>query len=137
MDMPFRSVRKSSIGFLLQVCLKTVKERIGRTVGFVEYLRKKGINAISSRELPHRASAGRAGIGNVGKNCIMFYIDAANLWLWKMNVARIMGNTRDQKYLPDLIRAFGENRSRRSLVCRLVSKVEGMIQAPSSFRRFV
>jgi epoxyqueuosine reductase len=43
----------------------------------------------------------------------MFYIDATNLWLWKMNVARVMGNTRDQKYLPDLIHAFKENEDER------------------------
>ena len=43
----------------------------------------------------------------------MFYIDAENLWLWKMNVARVMGNTRDQKYLPDLLRAFRENEDER------------------------
>ena len=43
----------------------------------------------------------------------MFYIDAVNLWLWKMNVARVMGNTCDQQYLPDLIRAFNENKDER------------------------
>jgi epoxyqueuosine reductase len=43
----------------------------------------------------------------------MYYIAAENLWLWKMNVARVMGNTRDQKYLPDLIRAFKENQDER------------------------
>jgi len=232
------------------------KEMIGRSVDFVKYLREKGITAKASGELPHRACSGRAGIGNVGKNCIMysrkpgyenswiipsailvdqefdpddpkdekefgcpdyckntcivscptralkgprhidprrcisnltynsreitplemrvpmglwvygcdrcqnvcprndawrakgkpvnkrveaktvdfnlstllhmdeeffkakiwphmFYIDAKNLWLWKMNVARVMGNTRDRKYLPDLIRAFKENEDER------------------------
>jgi epoxyqueuosine reductase len=232
------------------------KEMIGRVIDFVEYLRKNGIKALYSRELPHRASAGRAGIGRVGKNCLMysrrdgyessriilsaimvdqefepddpqdekefgcpefcrntciaacptgalngprhldprrcisymtfhymkitplemripmglwvygcdrcqnvcprndpwgakdkpvnqrvaakksdfhlptllhmdeaffkakiwphmFYIDAENLWLWKMNVARVMGNTCDQKYLPDLIRAYNENTDER------------------------
>ena len=43
----------------------------------------------------------------------MFYISAENLWLWKMNVARAMGNTRDGKYIPDLIRAFNENGDER------------------------
>jgi epoxyqueuosine reductase len=232
------------------------KEMVGRTIDFVDFLRENGIDAKASGELPHRACAGRAGIGNVGKNCIMysrkagyenswlipsailvdqefepdspkdenefgcpdfckntcivscptgalrgsrhldprrcisnltynsreitplemrvpmglwvygcdrcqnvcprndawrakekpvnkrvevkrsnfelstllhmdeeyfktkiwphmFYIDATNLWLWKMNVARVMGNTRDQKYLPDLIRAFKENEDER------------------------
>jgi len=43
----------------------------------------------------------------------MFYISADNLWLWKMNVARVMGNAHDQKYIPDLIRAFNENEDER------------------------
>ena len=232
------------------------KQMIGRVVSFVEYLRKNGINAKASREVPHRVCAGRAGIGNVGKNCIMysrkagyenswiiisailvdqefepdapkderefgcpkhckntciascptgalkgprhldprrcisymtyhsreitplkmripmglwvygcdrcqnvcprndpwktkdkpvnqrvadkepdfhlpallhmdeayfktriwphmFYIDAENMWLWKMNVARVMGNTCDPQYIPDLIRAFSENEDER------------------------
>jgi epoxyqueuosine reductase len=232
------------------------KEMIGQVVRFVEYLCKNGINAMASRELPHRACAGRAGIGNVGKNCIMysrkesyenswiilsailvdkefepddpqdesefgcpkyckntciascptgalkgprhldprrcisnltynsreitplemripmglwvygcdrcqnvcprndpwrakdkpvnqrveakkrdfdlpnllhmdeayfknkiwphmFYIDVPDLWLWKMNVARAMGNTCDQQYIPELIRAFNENEDER------------------------
>jgi len=229
---------------------------VRRTMDFVAFLRENGINAKASGELPHRACAGRAGIGNVGKNCLMysrkagyensylipstilvdqgfdpddpkdenefgcpdfckntcivscptgalkgprhidprrcisnmtynsreitpmemrvpmglwvygcdrcqnvcprndawrakekpvnkrveaktpdfnlsallhmdeeyfntkiwphmFYISTENLWLWKMNVARVMGNTRDQKYLPDLIRAFKENEDER------------------------
>ena len=232
------------------------KEMIGRVEDFVEFLRGNGIDANASRELPHRACSGRAGIGNVGKNCIMYsrkagyenswiissvilvdqqfepdepkdemafgcpdfcrntcivscptgalkgprhldprrcisnltynsseitpqelrepmglwvygcdrcqnvcprndawkakekpankrveaktpyfdlstllhmdeaffkekiwphmyYIAVENLWLWKMNVARVMGNTHDQKYLPDLIRAFKENQDER------------------------
>ncbi|MFC1896169.1 epoxyqueuosine reductase [Thermodesulfobacteriota bacterium] len=43
----------------------------------------------------------------------MFYILPENMWLWKMNVARVMGNTRDRKYIPDLIRAFKENEDER------------------------
>ena len=232
------------------------KEMIGRTIDFVAFLRENGIEAKASGELPHRACSGRAGIGNVGKNCIMysrkagyenswiipsailvdqefapdepkdekeygcpdfcrntcivscptgalrgprhldprrcisnlsynateitplelrvpmglwvygcdrcqnvcprndawrakekpvnrrveakrpdfalptllhmdeaffkakiwphmFYIDAENLWLWKMNVARVMGNTCDPQYIPDLIRGFNENGDER------------------------
>lgn len=36
----------------------------------------------------------------------MFYMAAADLWRWKMNVARAMGNTRDQRYTGDLARAL-------------------------------
>ena len=44
----------------------------------------------------------------------MFYISPENLWLWKMNVARVMGNLHDRKYVPDLIRAFNENEDERT-----------------------
>lgn len=232
------------------------KQMMGRVDGFVAYLQEKGIHAVASHEVPHRACAGRAGIGDVGQNCIlysrkdglessrvilsiiltdqefepdapkdesefgcpkhcksaciaacptgalkgprhvdprqcisymtfysreitplemripmglwvygcdrcqdvcprndpwkvkdkpinqsvadkapdfhlpallhmdeayfkdriwphMFYIDAENLWLWRMNVARAMGNTGDPEYIPDLIRAFTENQDER------------------------
>ena len=36
----------------------------------------------------------------------MFYMAADDLWRWKMNVARAMGNTRDSRYVPDLARAL-------------------------------
>lgn len=49
----------------------------------------------------------------------MFYISSDNLWLWKMNVARVMGNSLNQVYVPDLIRAFKENQDER---------VKGMIE---------
>ena len=39
----------------------------------------------------------------------MFYMGPETLWKWKMNVARVMGNSTDDKFLPDLIKAFDEN----------------------------
>jgi epoxyqueuosine reductase len=39
----------------------------------------------------------------------MFYMPVEDMWRWKMNVARSMGNTRDAKYIPELNRAFKEN----------------------------
>ena len=39
----------------------------------------------------------------------MFYMSGDDLWRWKMNVARAMGNTRDPGFSDDLIPAFGEN----------------------------
>jgi epoxyqueuosine reductase len=39
----------------------------------------------------------------------MFYMGPETLWKWKMNVARVMGNSMDGKYLPDLEKAFDEN----------------------------
>ncbi len=48
----------------------------------------------------------------------MFYMSYNDIWRWKMNVARAMGNTHDRKYIPELIKAFGENKDKR---------VQGMI----------
>ncbi|RJP85933.1 MAG: epoxyqueuosine reductase [Desulfobacteraceae bacterium] len=39
----------------------------------------------------------------------MFYMSGEDLWRWRMNVARVMGNTRDALFSDDLIRAFEEN----------------------------
>jgi epoxyqueuosine reductase len=36
----------------------------------------------------------------------MFYTADKNLWLWKMNVARAMGNTLDKRFVSTLIKAF-------------------------------
>ncbi len=36
----------------------------------------------------------------------MFYMSDADLWRWKMNVARAMGNTRDEAYVSHLTEAF-------------------------------
>lgn len=43
----------------------------------------------------------------------MFYMPYEEIWRWKMNVARVMGNSRDKGYLPDLKRAFEENSDAR------------------------
>ncbi len=43
----------------------------------------------------------------------MFYMSSDDLWRWKMNVSRAMGNTRDPMYTSDLVRAFGENSDER------------------------
>jgi epoxyqueuosine reductase len=39
----------------------------------------------------------------------MFYMSSEDLWRWKMNVARAMGNSLDPGYVPDLKRAYKEN----------------------------
>ena len=39
----------------------------------------------------------------------MFYMPAKEIWRWKMNVARAMGNTCDPRYIGHLVRAFEEN----------------------------
>ncbi len=43
----------------------------------------------------------------------MFYISPENIWKWKMNVARVMGNTLDPLSVPELVRAFRENDDER------------------------
>jgi epoxyqueuosine reductase len=48
----------------------------------------------------------------------MFYMSENELWRWKMNVARAMGNSLDEKYIPELARAFQEN---------IDERVQGMI----------
>jgi len=36
----------------------------------------------------------------------MFYMSEKDIWRWKMNVARVMGNTQDQVFVPELSQAF-------------------------------
>ncbi len=43
----------------------------------------------------------------------MFYMPSSDIWRWKMNVARVMGNTLDSAFIPELIRAFEENEDGR------------------------
>jgi epoxyqueuosine reductase len=43
----------------------------------------------------------------------MFYMTLGEIWRWKMNVARAMGNSCDQKYVPDLVKEFQENEDGR------------------------
>ena len=43
----------------------------------------------------------------------MFYMSADDLWRWKMNVARAMGNSHNPVYVADLIREFNENSDER------------------------
>jgi epoxyqueuosine reductase len=39
----------------------------------------------------------------------MFYMGPEDIWRWKMNVARVMGNSLDRNYVPDLVRVFREH----------------------------
>jgi epoxyqueuosine reductase len=45
----------------------------------------------------------------------MFYMQDKDIWRWKMNVARAMGNSRDPEYLPELLDAFRSNDDERVL----------------------
>jgi epoxyqueuosine reductase len=44
----------------------------------------------------------------------MFYMPYDDIWRWKMNVARAMGNSGDSSYVPTLIRAFEEVEDERT-----------------------
>jgi len=60
----------------------------------------------------------------------MFYMPADDLWRWKMNVARAMGNTLDPGYVGDLVRAFTENDDAR--VRGMIAWALGRIGGPKA-----
>ena len=62
----------------------------------------------------------------------MFYMSDADLWRWKANVARVMGNLRDEAYVPDLVRAFGESGDERTRA--MIAWALGRIGSPAAKR---
>ena len=68
----------------------------------------------------------------------MFYMSFKDMWRWKMNVARAMGNTLNPKYIPDLIRAFEENKDPRikSMAAWALGRIGG-IEAKNALKRFL
>ena len=60
----------------------------------------------------------------------MFYMTLGEIWRWKMNVARVMGNSCDERYVPDLIRAFEDNDDDR--VKGMAAWALGKIGGPSA-----
>ena len=44
----------------------------------------------------------------------MFYMSDTDLWRWKVNAARAMGNTRDETYVPELVRVLDERGDERA-----------------------
>jgi epoxyqueuosine reductase len=60
----------------------------------------------------------------------MFYMPDASLWRWKTNVARAMGNTLDEVYVPDLVRAFSVSGDER--VAAMIAWALGRIGGDSS-----
>ena len=67
----------------------------------------------------------------------MFYMSYNDIWRWKMNVARVMGNTLDAKYVDDLIQAFEENQDERVLgmIAWAIGKIGGS-KAKGALERF-
>jgi len=43
----------------------------------------------------------------------MFYMSAHDMWRWRMNAARAMGNTLDPAYIPELVQAFNSEADER------------------------
>jgi len=68
----------------------------------------------------------------------MFYLSSTNLWKWKMNVARAMGNSQDDSYLPDLIRAWDENGDARTrgMIAWAIGRIGGG-RARAALNRFL
>lgn len=55
----------------------------------------------------------------------MFYMPVTDLWRWKMNVARAMGNSLDDAYISELIKEFDNNNDER--VLRMIAWALGKI----------
>jgi epoxyqueuosine reductase len=57
----------------------------------------------------------------------MFYMSADDLWRWKMNAARAMGNSLNPVYIAELIRAFEENPDERvkSMIAWALGRIGG------------
>jgi epoxyqueuosine reductase len=67
----------------------------------------------------------------------MFYMGPDMLWKWRMNAARAMGNSRDERYVPDLVEAFGahEDERVRSMISWALGRIGGR-QARDALERF-
>jgi epoxyqueuosine reductase len=68
----------------------------------------------------------------------MFYMSADDLWRWKMNAARAMGNSLNPKYVSDLIRAFKENSDERvqCMIAWALGRIGG-IDATAALKQFL
>ncbi|MEW6335628.1 MAG: 4Fe-4S double cluster binding domain-containing protein [Thermodesulfobacteriota bacterium] len=62
----------------------------------------------------------------------MFYMSDGDLWRWKANAARAMGNTLEEAYIPELVRAFGESGDQR--VAAMIAWALGRIGGNSARR---
>ena len=68
----------------------------------------------------------------------MFYMPFNDLWRWKMNAARVMGNSHDPQYIPDLIQAFEENNDERvkGMIAWSLGRIGG-VEAKAALERFL
>jgi epoxyqueuosine reductase len=60
----------------------------------------------------------------------MFYMPDKDLWRWKMNVARAMGNSRDEEYIRDLLTAFHNDSDEK--VLGMIAWAMGRIGGPKA-----
>lgn len=65
---------------------------------FRSFLRERGINSAVPFNLPHRAAAARAGLGDFGKNCLFFSRKAAGMSSWVVPVTVVI----DRELEPDI-----------------------------------
>jgi epoxyqueuosine reductase len=67
----------------------------------------------------------------------MFYMSADDIWRWKMNVARAMGNSLNPVYVADLIRAFKESSDERvnSMIAWALGRI-GNLEAMAALEEF-
>ena len=67
----------------------------------------------------------------------MFYMPTDDLWRWKMNAARAMGNSLNPAYVADLIRAFKENSDERvkSMIAWALGRI-GNKEAMAGLKQF-
>jgi epoxyqueuosine reductase len=68
----------------------------------------------------------------------MFYQAPEDLWRWKMNAARAMGNSLDADYVPDLVRAYDDNDDFRvrAMIAWALGRIKGM-EAREALKKFL
>ena len=68
----------------------------------------------------------------------MFYMGYQDVWRWKMNVARVMGNTLDPQYVDDLVKAYAEHEDERVLgmIAWALGKIGGQ-KSKNALEKFV
>ncbi len=68
----------------------------------------------------------------------MFYVPPKEIWRWKMNAARALGNSRDPSYIPQLVKAYSENNDERVQgMCAWALGRIGGHEAKKALRSFV
>ena len=68
----------------------------------------------------------------------MFYMSYIDIWRWKMNAARVMGNSLDPQYSEDLINAFNDNKDERiqGMIAWALGKIGGQ-RAKAALEQFL